>query len=369
MTDRHANRRLWLATVLAVCAAATLRAQDSQFGIKGLGTPGRMESVRVRSTAGAFAPFDPISASADAALSDEGRLTAWTLASTSYRRVSLGGADATLRTSRFPQMGLSGPIGRGITLGGGFATYLDRSYELATADTVLVRGTPQPVTDRLSSDGGVVDLRFAASARAWGRLSLGLGLHLLTGSTRLRVVREFADTTYSSAAQTEDVNYDGAGISASAVGMLGPTLRVAAFARSDSRLRARLGGAEIARNDLPVTMGGAVGWQPGAAARVAATVVYQSWGDAGQYAHNTTNWAVGAELGNQLPLRLGVRGGRMPFSPAGAAPREWGASVGTGLRLAEGRGLIDVGLEHLERRAAGLTERVWTFLLGVTVRP
>src|SRR3989449_6313220 len=358
-----------LVAMLACCVAGPARAQDSQFGIKGLGTPGRMEGVRVRSTAGAFAPFDPISALADAALSDVGRLTAWTLSSTAYRHLSPGGADATLRTPRFPQMGLSGPIGHGIILGGGFATYLDRSYQLATQDTVLVRGVPQPVTDLLSSDGGVVDLRVAASARAWGRLWLGLGLHLLTGSTRLRAVREFTNTTYSTAAQTEDVNYDGAGISASAIGLLGPTLRVAAFARSDSRLRARLAGAEIARNDLPVTVGGAVAWQPGSATRVAATVVYQSWSDAGQYAHNTTNWAVGAELGNGLPLRLGARSGRLPFSPAGAAPREWGASVGTGLRLAGGRGLIDVGLEHLQRRATGLTERVWTFLLGITVRP
>jgi len=368
MTAR-ARPLLLVATALGCCAARTTRAQDSQFGIKGLGTPGRMESVRARSTAGAFAPFDATSALADAALSDEGRLSAWTLTSASYRRVSLAGTNATLRTTRFPQMGLSGPIGHGITLAGGFATYLDRSYELATQDTVLVRGVAQPVTDRLASDGGVVDLRVAASARPWGRLSLGLGVHLLTGSTRVHATRDFADTTYHSATQTEDVNYDGAGISASAVGLLGPTLRVAAFARSDSRLRARLGGAEIARNDLPVTLGGAVGWAPGPAARLAATVVYQSWSDAGQYAHNTTNWAVGAELGNGLPLRLGARSGRLPFSPAGAAPREWGASVGTGLRLAGGRGLIDVGLEHLQRRAAGLTERVWTFLLGITVRP
>src|SRR2546428_755415 len=199
-----------LVAVLACCVAGPARAQDSQFGIKGLGTPGRMEGVRGR------------------------------------------------RTS---------------------------------------------------------DLRVAASARAWGRLWLGLGLHLLTGSTRLRAVREFTNTTYSTAAQTEDVNYDGAGISASAIGLLGPTLRVAAFARSDSRLRARLAGAEIARNDLPVTVGGAVGWQPGSATRVAATGVEQSWGDAGQYAHNTTNWAVGAELGNQVPLRLGARGGALPFRP------------------------------------------------------
>jgi len=175
--------------VLACCVWGAALAQDSQFGIKGLGTPGRMESVRARSTAGAFAPFDGTSTLTDAALSDEGRLTAWTGASTSYRHLSLGDAGASLRSTRFPQMGLSGPVGLGITLGGGFATYLDRSYELATQDTVLVRGVSQPVTDRLSSDGGVVDVRLAASTRAWGRLSLGLGLHLLTGSTLLRVVR------------------------------------------------------------------------------------------------------------------------------------------------------------------------------------
>src|SRR3989442_14404845 len=51
-----------LVAMLACCVAGPARAQDSQFGIKGLGTPGRMEGVRVRSTAGAFPPFDPISA-------------------------------------------------------------------------------------------------------------------------------------------------------------------------------------------------------------------------------------------------------------------------------------------------------------------
>src|SRR5207245_9179822 len=110
--------------------------------------------------------------------------------------------------------------------------------------------------DLLPSAGGVVAPRVAASARAWGRMWLGLGLHLLTGSTRLRAVREFTNTTYSTAAQTEDVNYDGAGISASAIGLLGPTLRVAAFDRSDSRLRARLARPQVARTDPPATEGG-----------------------------------------------------------------------------------------------------------------
>jgi len=51
-----------------------LTAQDSQFGIRGLGTPGKWESVRARSTGGAFAPFDPFSPLIDAPLGDR---TSW----------------------------------------------------------------------------------------------------------------------------------------------------------------------------------------------------------------------------------------------------------------------------------------------------
>src|SRR5260370_40048730 len=104
------------------------------------------------------------------------------------------------------------------------------------------------------------------------------------------------------------------------------------------------------------TLGGAIGWAPGPAARLAATVVYQTWSHAGQYSHNTTSWAAGAELGNALPLRLGARSGRMPFSPAGAAPREWGASIGTGPRLPGRPGPIDLGLWAPRRRAPRRTE-------------
>jgi hypothetical protein len=365
---RAFGRTPLLAAMLALAAAAGAHGQDSQFGIRGLGTPGRPESVRARSAGGAFAPFDASSALVDAALGDQGRLAAWALMTTSWRRVEFPGANASLTTSRFPEVGVSGPIGHGITIGGGFTTYLDRSYHLATPDTLLIRGVPQAVVDHLSSDGGVADIRLAGAAQLGGRLSVGVGLHLLTGTTRVRADREFVDTTYSSAIEINDVAYDGFGVSASAIGLLTPSLHVAVFARSDGRLRARIGGREIARNDLPVTLGAGAGWEFGAG-RLAATVSSRSWGDAGAYAHDVTAWSVGAELGRGIPLRLGARGGTLPFSPAGAAPKETGASLGTGFRLPDGRGLIDLGVERLERRGAGLTERVWTVMVGITVRP
>ena len=76
------------------------------------------------------------------------------------------------------------------------------------------------------------------------------------------------------------------------------------------------------------------------------------------------------EFGSRrMPIRLGGRGGQMPFGPGTKAPTEVAGSLGTGRAFAQGRAFIDVGLERLERRGGGLTERVWTVLVGLTVRP
>src|SRR5216110_3486949 len=76
---RSGGRAVGTAVVAAVFLTASppdrLTAQDSQFGIRGLGTPGRWESVRSRSTAGAFAPFDPLSPLSEAGLADVPQLT------------------------------------------------------------------------------------------------------------------------------------------------------------------------------------------------------------------------------------------------------------------------------------------------------
>ena len=65
---------------------------------------------------------------------------------------------------------------------------------------------------------------------------------------------------------------------------------------------------------------------------------------------------------------LGARGGQLPFG-VGKTPTEVGYSAGLGRQFSGGRGRLDLGLERLQRSGTGLTERVWTFLLGLTVRP
>src|SRR5439155_1572402 len=52
---------LGAAVLLSAGPPVRLSAQDSQFGVRGLGTPGRFETARARSTGGAFGPFDALS--------------------------------------------------------------------------------------------------------------------------------------------------------------------------------------------------------------------------------------------------------------------------------------------------------------------
>jgi hypothetical protein len=364
-----------LVLLLAVGPSGQLAAQDSQFGIKGLGTPGKWESVRARSTGGAFAPFDPFSPLTDAALVDARRMSASITGGESWRTVMpTGAANASLRATRFPALVIAGPVTPRIVVGGGFSTYLDRTFGVSVQDTLLLRGQPEPVTDVITSDGAVSDVRLAAAIRLQSRIAIGLGFHLLTGSTNVSATRTFVDSTlYRTSSAKDQVAYKGHGGSASVLLDLTRDLRVAGWLRSDSRLRADIGGRAVAENDLPVSYGTGAQWRPGGQATIAGTLSWGKWGTsagpADTTAHDTFNWSVGAELGSlHTPIRFGLRGGQLPFG-LGKTPTEVGYSVGLGRQFSGGRGRFDLGLERLERKGTGLNERVWTFLVGLTVRP
>src|SRR2546422_6641609 len=85
---------------LLTASPRDLSAQDSQFGIRGLGTPGRWESVRARSSGGAFAPFDALSPLMEAPLADISQLTATAAGGTSHRDAQLGDTITKLRATR-----------------------------------------------------------------------------------------------------------------------------------------------------------------------------------------------------------------------------------------------------------------------------
>ena len=368
------HRTGWTIAVLLVGPALTggaiAAAQDSQFGIRGLGTPGRWESVRSRSTGGAFGPFDPLSPLMEAPLADLGQLTATAAGYTSNRDVVVGGTTTPLRTTRFPLMGVAGPVAPRLVVAVGFTTYLDRSWDVILRDSLMLRGVLERYTDAIASDGSVADVRFAAASRLSRRIAIGAGLHFLAGSTRMTAERRFDDSTFARVQQSAEVRYDGFGLSGSVLIGVAPGLSIAAWARSDNRLRAKVADTTSAVTDLPRMAGGGILFAPSPNARVAASVAWRAWSRAGAGAFDTWNWSAGMEFGpRRMPIRLGARGGQMPFGPGTTAPTEAAGSLGTGRAFAQGRALIDVGLERLERRGGGLTERVWTVLVGLTVRP
>ncbi len=346
-----------------------LSAQDSQFGIRGLGTPGKWESVRARSSGGAFAPFDGFSPLIDASLIDVRRLSGSVTGAMSRRTVDIAGTQTPLRGTRFPAFVIAGPLGRRLVLGGGFTTYLDRTFGISTSDTLIVRNDTVPFTDAVNSDGAVTDVRLAAAGRLTKRLTIGAGIHLLTGSTRVVATRTFTDTSYRNTTARDQVSYAGEGFSVNALYDLGP-LRLAGWYRADSRLEADIRGTTVADNDLPNSYGVGVLLRPGAQFAIAGTATARDWTGSTSNGHNTLNWSIGTELGTPgAGLRLGARGGQMPFGAGATAPTELGLSAGIGKQFSAGRGRIDFGLEHLQRTGTGLSEKVWTFLLGLTVRP
>ncbi|HEX4632450.1 MAG TPA: hypothetical protein VH163_01370 [Gemmatimonadales bacterium] len=362
-----------LGGVLMAMGSRSLVAQDSQFGIRGLGAPGTFASVRAWSTGGAFAAFDGMSSLTDAALSDVTRLTASATSIDDYRRVNDGTNQSSLRSSRFPMLQVAGPVFGKLVVGGGFSTYLYRSYTIQVPGTVMIRGLPETYVDKFGSDGAVTDLRLAAAWSFSPRLVVGGGFHILTGSSKLTATRVFSDSSaYLNSGQTEEESYDGIGVSLSVLATPLPGLRVSGFMRSDNHLRAEVSGFQNAQSDLPTSIGGAIQWTVTPEVKVAGAVTHANWSvsSTSGTAFNTTNWSIGGEFGRaSLPIRLGVRGGQMPFGPGPTPPTQLGISAGTGFIFSQGRGILDFGLEHLRRSGGGLTENGWVLMAGLTVRP
>jgi hypothetical protein len=136
--------------------------------------------------------------------------------------------------------------------------------------------------------------------------------------------------------------------------------------------------------DLPYTFGLGLHWRPGPKLDLASQLLVKTWSGAnsdllaqgGTGADNTLEVAFGGEYTpdpqrpGRRPLRFGARYGTLPFLLVpGEQPHELGVSIGTGIRFAQDRAGIDLGLEHVWRSAGEFSERAFLINVGVTVRP
>lgn len=370
---------------LACLWALPAAAQSSTFGARGLGYPGRGDSPRAEALGGALGIFDALSAENPAALQQLQSMVASFTIMPEWRHTSGAAGSASQRDTRFPLFLVAGPIrGTRLALGVSYSSYADRNFSLVTPDTVLVRNQPVALTDSLSSNGGINDLRFAASYRLGAGTVVGGAVHVLTGVNRMRLATAFDDTTYQFTSQRTELSYAGVGFSLGMGQQLNNRLSVALVVRSDDQAGVDRDSVRVGTTDLPYTFGAGLRYQASPRLMAVGSAAYRTWSAAnsdlieqgGVGARNTLEAGFGLEYSpnpdqpEQKPLRAGVRYAQLPFLLVpGDQPHEFGASVGSGLRFAQGRGAVDGSLERIWRRSSTLKESAWILTLSVTVRP
>jgi hypothetical protein len=379
-------RRLFLGFVMLSVLPGLVRAQGSQFGIRGLGLPGRGASVRALGMGGAFTLFDAESSRNPAAVTSLRALATGFTVLQEWRSVTNPAGEASLRDSRFPLVRVAGPIkGIGVWLGGSVSLYTDQDFRIASVDTVMLRGVPVGVADTSTSLGGMSDLQLAGAIRLSDSWSVGVGFHVITGVSRLEARRTFADTSFASFTQRAEVSRTGFGFSAGIIGQVTPALVVALSARSDTKADTERDSTELGTVDLPHRVSAGIRWQARRTLALAGHVSFQTWSAAnsdllergGLGAMNTWEVAVGGELVGdperpyRRPLRFGFRYTQLPFPlTLGQQGRELGVSLGTGARFAALRAGVDFALERVWRReGTGFSETAWILTAGVSITP
>lgn len=382
--------RRFLPLVLLCAASLPLVAQSSEFGTRGLGLPGRGESVRSLGTGGSFGLFDPGSSVNPAALADAYVLTATFTGMENFRSSSGPSGSVSGRDMRFPQVTVAGPVGhRPFSVGASYSNYTDRDFSVATTSDLELRGVPVSSFDTLTSRGGLNDIRFGIGYRGPSGLHLGAAVHVITGSARTELRRSFSDSAYTPVFQSAEISYAGAGAS---LGMSFSTgrLGLAAMVRSDGHANVDRDSTRVNRIGLPVSFGAGLRYHAGQRLDLAAQGLYRGWSTAdaalvaggGTGAQNTASFAAGGEYTTDLrrpyrrPIRFGAHYTRLPFPIVpGGRPSEFGVALGSGTRFVDPRTRrdvagIDLALEHVWRReGTSYRESAWLVTFGVTIKP
>ena len=365
--------------------AETAAAQVSVYGVFGIGYPGRPVVVAARAMGDGIAVLDPRSPVNPATVALQRRLRVSGMMVTSGRKYEIDNTvTGDLRDTRFAVALLAGPLGSSpLSFGVSYALYADRTYDLVTSDSVVVRGETIGVDDELSSDGGISDIRAAVGWFASPAFQIGAGLHLLSGSTRERVARRFDDAFYLPITQEGDVSYSGWGVSAGAVYTPFQRLRFGVTVRWDSELNADEPLLPTTEIQLPMTVTAGISALPLPALQWSASASWRSWSrgrddlpaDANVRVFDTWEVGTGLQFGGpdlgvgRFPLRVGVRYAQLPFSGSDDQPREIDLTAGSGISFAADRAMLDFAVERVLRDGGGASERAWQISVGLSLRP
>jgi len=383
-------RRSLVPVVLGLMVPAAVAAQNSVYGLMGIGFPGEPLSARARSLGGGIGAFDPTSALNPATAvglgwtsSGRARLVVGGVAGTALRSFTAGDSTVTgLRETRFPFGIFGGTIpNTRFSFAGSFSTYAERTYDVTITGTQVLRGETVEVTDRIASDGAITDFRGAIAFRPGPGVFVGAAFHLLGGSSRLTVARTFSNPAYAPYAERSQLVFSGTGVSAGVVLLPTSAIELAASARLDGNLKTTSATRRAGTVGLPLSLSGGLRLTPAAGISLSSTAVRHSWSTAQPdlaaptRAFDTWDIGGGVELsrpqarGLAPPIRLGMRYRQLPFSNVATQPTETVLSGGTGVSLAGGLANLDLAVERFRRSGGGATEQGWHFSLGMVMTP
>jgi long-subunit fatty acid transport protein len=372
-----------LAAAALACGAPAARAQDSVFGIRGLGFLDEPLTGRSAGMGGGYALFDGGAVASPASVAAWTGSVGWAVGAASRRRFDPGTGAESLTSTRFPLFGFATPMSPRLVVGLTASDYLDRNYTVRQSETVTLRDSAVAVSDVTSSIGGVTDLRAAAAYRLSPQWAVGVGLHVLTGSSVTTVQRQFpVDSAYYSFVQQATTSYRGLGLSVGAFATPAPAVILGASARINTRLKVTSADSAI-RIGMPVELAAGAYVTPAPSLIVSSTVRYATWSAAAdglvaageERSRNVWSLGVGMQvswlrLGAQtVPLRLGYRWRQLPFPIGGSPLGEHAFTAGLGFAAARGHANMDVALELGTRSAGPVSERFTTVVVGVSVQP
>lgn len=377
--------RVRLIAMALALLASRAAAQASEFGTRALGLPVQALSARAQGMGGGGSMFDPDVALNPAAIWITQRGTATFSVRQFWRTSENPFGSVSGNDTQFPLVMVAGPIGPRWDFGISVSAYTDRTFALALRDTLSLRGAPVEVNDTLISKGGVNDIQGALAFTVSRNFSVGLGLHVLTGTNRFEYHRSFSDSTYVPVRVKNELAFSGPALSAGFTAEPIKRVRLAGMMRWDGDLAFYKDSTKLSSIPMPLTFAAGVQVAAGDRLLLAGHGLYRNWSvadesikergglgadDAAEGAFGL-EWTRSARSPYKFPLRAGVRYAQLPYPVVtGSRGTEVQVSLGTGFRFTNNRGSVDFAIERAWRDdGAAFKEKTFMFTFGVGIRP
>jgi len=379
--------------LLLLLAPATTSAQ-SLFSARGLGVPIDPIDARARALGGIGVGLIGVNpALINPAELGGGRRGVTAVLQPTSHALQLGAAEGDVSASRFPLIGILYPVSPRLSLGLGYAGYLEQSWAVRTTGEVVVGGEAVEVEDVVQTVGGLGQIRASAAYALSESFAVGVAGGAMSGSLDRTAARAFMDSTFTLREFSTRLGWKYGGY----FGSVG--------ARWDVTSALRLGASALLSTELdadstagvanPRSYDGAMQLAAGASGRITQDLTiaigamrnrYPGLGDTSTDLGRET-WTYGGGLEYEgltagrrtFPFRLGARLQQLPYYGTGEEPaREVSGTFGVGFRLAgDASGplaVVDFAAERAKRTGLqgtalgdGMEESVWRWTFSLAL--